>query len=116
MKRFIDIAIRIFPALLLVALVAIPAANGAWTEDEFERRPLYAYPLPHGKDDIIGNLITYKSQRATPCPTSGDGSGGRPREFRTQMEESTGGGPRPAGKSFCPTSTSCPIHRTSESC
>jgi len=63
MKRFIDIAIRFFPALLLIALVAIPAANGAWTEDEFERRPLYAYPLPHGKDDIIGNLITYEIQK-----------------------------------------------------
>ena len=63
MKRFIDIAIRWFPALFLVALVAIPAANGAWTEDEFEKRPLYAYPLPRGKDDIIGNLITYQIQK-----------------------------------------------------
>jgi len=63
MKRFIDIAIRFFPALFLIALVAIPAANGAWTEDEFDKRPLYAYPLPHGKDNIIGNLITYQIQK-----------------------------------------------------
>ena len=63
MKRFINIAIRFFPALLLIALVAIPAAHGAWTEDEFEKRPLYAYPLPRGKDDIIGNLITYQIQK-----------------------------------------------------
>ena len=43
---------------MLVALVVIPAAHGGWTEDEFEKRPLYAYPLPRGKDDIIGNLLT----------------------------------------------------------
>ena len=48
---------------MLIALVAIPAAHGAWTEDEFEKRPLYAYPLPRGKDDIIGNLITYQIQK-----------------------------------------------------
>src|SRR5258708_25024973 len=63
MKRFIDIAIRIVPALILAALVAIPVVHAGWTEDEFEHRPLYAYPLPRGKDDIIGNLITYQLQK-----------------------------------------------------
>src|ERR1700680_606602 len=63
MRRFVNFSIRYFPALFLIALVAIPAAYGAWTEDEFEKRPLYAYPLPHGKDDIIGNLITYQIQK-----------------------------------------------------
>ena len=63
MKRFVDIAIRFFPAVLLIAMVAIPASSGAWTEDEFERRPLYAFPLPHGKDDIIGNLATYEIRK-----------------------------------------------------
>ena len=63
MKRFINTAIRFFPALFLIALVAIPTAYGAWTEDQFEKRPLYAFPLPHGKDDIVGNLITYQLQK-----------------------------------------------------
>ena len=63
MRRFVNFSIRYFPALFLIALVAIPAAYGGWTEDEFEKRPLYAYPLPHGKDDIIGNLITYQIQK-----------------------------------------------------
>jgi L,D-transpeptidase ErfK/SrfK len=63
MKRLISIAIRFFPALILIALVAVPIAQGGWTEDEFEKRPLYAYPLPRGKDDIIGNLITYQIQK-----------------------------------------------------
>ncbi|HSU92006.1 MAG TPA: hypothetical protein VLI44_11145, partial [Sporolactobacillaceae bacterium] len=62
MKRFIDIAIRIVPVLMLAALVAIPV-HAAWTEDEFEHRPLFAYPLPHNKDDVIGNLITYQLQK-----------------------------------------------------
>src|SRR3981189_2346398 len=62
MKRFIDIAIRFFPVLILAALVAIPVHAG-WTEDEFEHRPLFAYPLPHSKDDLIGNLITYQLQK-----------------------------------------------------
>ena len=48
MKRFTYIAIRIVPVLILAALVAIPIAHAAWTEDEFEHRPLFAYPLPHG--------------------------------------------------------------------
>src|ERR1700683_3443263 len=60
MKHFTRVAIRFFPALFLIALVAIPAAHGAWTEDEFEKRPLLAYPLPHGKGNIIGNLIQYQ--------------------------------------------------------
>ena len=34
-----------------------------WTDSEFEKRPLYAYPLPHGRDNIIGNLITYQIQK-----------------------------------------------------
>src|SRR5258708_23032539 len=63
MKRFIDIAIRIVPAFILAALVAIPLVHAGWTEDEFEHHPLFAYPLPHGKDDVIGNLITYQLQK-----------------------------------------------------
>src|SRR6266849_4031925 len=63
MKRFTYIAIRIVPVLILAALVAIPVAQAGWTEDEFEHRPLFAYPLPHNQDDVIGNLITYQLQK-----------------------------------------------------
>ena len=63
MKRVINTAIRFVPALFLIALVAIPTAYGAWTEAQFEKRPLYAFPLPHGKDDIVGNLVTYQLQK-----------------------------------------------------
>src|SRR6202040_99388 len=63
MKRFIDIVIRFVPALMLAALIAIPLAHAAGTEDEFEHRPLFAYPLPHSKDDVIGDLITYHLQK-----------------------------------------------------
>lgn len=47
--------------LLIAALV--PSIARAWNEDEFEHRPLFAYPLPHGRDNIIGNLITYEIQK-----------------------------------------------------
>ena len=30
---------------------------------DFANRPLYAYPLPAGRDDIIGSLTTYTIQK-----------------------------------------------------
>ena len=63
MKRLLGIAIRIFPALVLAITLATAATAGAWTEDEFEHRPLFAYPLPRGHDNIVGNLITYQLQK-----------------------------------------------------
>jgi L,D-transpeptidase ErfK/SrfK len=45
---------------IAVAIWAAPRAALGWADGEFEHRPLYAYPLSHGRDDIIGNLITYK--------------------------------------------------------
>jgi L,D-transpeptidase ErfK/SrfK len=41
----------------------LPSLARAWNEDEFEHRPLFAYPLPQGRENIIGNLVTYEIQK-----------------------------------------------------
>jgi L,D-transpeptidase ErfK/SrfK len=48
---------------VLVAIWAAPRLALGWSDDEFEHRPLYAYPLPRGKDNVIGNVITYRIQK-----------------------------------------------------
>jgi L,D-transpeptidase ErfK/SrfK len=50
-------------AILAALTISLPRLASAWSEDEFAKRPLYAYPLPHGKDNIIGNLVTYQIQK-----------------------------------------------------
>ncbi|HUN58048.1 MAG TPA: L,D-transpeptidase family protein [Candidatus Binataceae bacterium] len=53
---------------LIAVVVSVIALGGAkvwahkWSESEFENRPLFAYPIPQGRDDIIGSLTTYKIQ------------------------------------------------------
>ena len=50
--------------ILLVAIAcSLPHPAFGWTDDQFEKRPLYAYPLPTGHDNIIGNLVTYKLEK-----------------------------------------------------
>jgi len=44
-------------------LAAIPPLARAWSEDDFDARPLKAYPLPGGKDNIIGSLIPYQLRK-----------------------------------------------------
>ena len=41
----------------------LPSLSRAWNEDEFEHRPLFAYPVPQGRDNIIGNLVDYQIQK-----------------------------------------------------
>ena len=41
----------------------IPSIARGWTEDEFEHRPLFAYPIPQGRDNIVGNLVDYQLQK-----------------------------------------------------
>jgi LysM repeat protein len=48
---------------LLIAGAMIPSLAAGWTEDEFEHRPLFAYPVPRGRDNIIGNLTSYEIQK-----------------------------------------------------
>ena len=40
-----------------------PSMARAWNEDEFEHRPLFAYPAPQGRDNIVGNLVDYQIQK-----------------------------------------------------
>jgi len=48
-------------AVVLLAFAA-PSFAHTWKEADFANRPLYAYPLPTGRDDIVGSLTTYKVQ------------------------------------------------------
>jgi hypothetical protein len=45
--------------MLAVAAYAVPSFAHDWHTVEFENRPLYAYPLPLGRDDLIGSAHTY---------------------------------------------------------
>jgi hypothetical protein len=49
--------------LLIAAAWSLPRLAFGWSDDQFEKRPLYAYPLPTGHDNIIGNLVTYKLEK-----------------------------------------------------
>ncbi len=46
--------------LLTLLWCAAPAAGRTWNESEFENRPLFDYPLPAGKDSVVGSFTDYK--------------------------------------------------------
>jgi L,D-transpeptidase ErfK/SrfK len=46
-------------ALISTALLAAPRFAHGWNEDDFARSPLVAYPIPTGRNDVIGALQTY---------------------------------------------------------
>jgi L,D-transpeptidase ErfK/SrfK len=48
--------------MVLFAAFAGPLFAHGWTETDFANRPLYGYPLPGPRDDIVGSLSTYKTQ------------------------------------------------------
>jgi L,D-transpeptidase ErfK/SrfK len=50
------------PITAIIAIAAMPALSFAWSEDQFEHRPLYAYPAPPGRDGVIGDLTAYQIQ------------------------------------------------------
>jgi len=45
--------------LAAIALFAAPRLAHSWSEHDFETRPLVAYPIPTGRNDLIGSLQTY---------------------------------------------------------
>ena len=46
----------------MLAAYAAPSLAHSWHNVNFANRPLYAYPLPSGRDDLIGSLTTYRIQ------------------------------------------------------
>ncbi len=42
-----------------IALFAAPRLAHSWSEHDFETRPLVGYPVPTGRNDLIGSLQTY---------------------------------------------------------
>ncbi len=51
--------------LAVFAIIAgTPAMARNWNGVDFSRRPLYAYPLPAGQDNIIGDLTTYRIEKS----------------------------------------------------
>ncbi len=65
LKKISFISIRNLAALIGFSLVAamLPSLARGWNEDEFEHRPLFAYPAPQGRDNIVGNLVEYQLQK-----------------------------------------------------
>ena len=64
-------AISVRPAIAIIGMMAglasltaavVPRAFG-WTEDDFAHRTLVAYPVPPGRDNIIGEILTYKIKK-----------------------------------------------------
>jgi L,D-transpeptidase ErfK/SrfK len=53
--------------VVVVAVLSMALATGVlahtWNEDEFANRPLFAYPIPGQRNDIIGSLTTYTIQK-----------------------------------------------------
>jgi L,D-transpeptidase ErfK/SrfK len=48
--------------LILLATFAAPSRAYSWSETQFANRPLFGYPLPGPRDDVIGSLSMYKIQ------------------------------------------------------
>jgi len=52
----------VLTVMLMLAAYAAPVIAHSWHDVNFANRPLYAYPLPSGRDDLIGSLTTYRIQ------------------------------------------------------
>ena len=65
LRKLLPISVRNLATLacLLIAAAMLPSFAHAWSEEEFEHRPLFAYPAPQGRDNIVGNLVDYQIQK-----------------------------------------------------
>jgi L,D-transpeptidase ErfK/SrfK len=61
-ERRLWVPLGLLACLTLVMAVVVPLAFG-WSEDDFAHRPLVAYPVPPGHDNIIGEILTYKIKK-----------------------------------------------------
>lgn len=60
-RQVSGVAVLLMCAAILIA-AAVPRAFG-WGEDDFAHRPLVAYPVPPGHDNIIGEILTYRIKK-----------------------------------------------------
>ena len=49
--------------MVVIVLGAIAPQVFGWSESDFARRALVAYPVPPGRDNIIGEILTYKIKK-----------------------------------------------------
>jgi L,D-transpeptidase ErfK/SrfK len=54
---------RVVVATVMIAALAAPCLAHNWKDVDFANRPLYAYPLPKGRDNIVGSTTTYTIQK-----------------------------------------------------
>jgi L,D-transpeptidase ErfK/SrfK len=54
-----SIAGCIVVGLLALLWCAAPAVSRVWPESEFENRPILDYPMPAGKDSVVGSFTNY---------------------------------------------------------
>jgi L,D-transpeptidase ErfK/SrfK len=47
-------------ALIAIVLASLPSTAGGWENVDFAKRALFAYPMPKGRDNLIGNVTTYR--------------------------------------------------------
>ncbi|MBF6569046.1 MAG: L,D-transpeptidase family protein [Candidatus Binataceae bacterium] len=49
--------------LLIVMLIAVAGVAQAWDEAMFAKRPLSAFPVPPGRDTVVGELMSYRIRK-----------------------------------------------------
>jgi L,D-transpeptidase ErfK/SrfK len=61
-KRQLWAVLGVLACVAVLMAAAVPQVLG-WNDDDFAHRPLVAYPIPPGHDNIIGEILTYKIKK-----------------------------------------------------